>query len=98
MRLLRLLIVLMLVALVATGCAGPFVTPPSGPGTDWPCGLQDHQCHNGACCWADYDCGDLTPGCPADACCYGGPSNTFKTKPGAKPRPERVSMRWPHKE
>lgn len=69
--------------LVAGGCATPAIlTPPSGPGTEWPCGTSAHQCLDaqgsatGTCCDDGYVCGgqgaDSFQTCPAGECCFVG--------------------------
>lgn len=44
------------------------LNPPTGPGTDYPCGLQDRSCGNGKCCGRSEECGTGL-GCPKDSCC-----------------------------
>lgn len=48
------------------------ITPPSGPGTAYPCGLHGHSCGNGYCCADGEECGNLSKTCPADSCCWYG--------------------------
>lgn len=72
-----------LVTMVATVAilACDVVNPPSGPGTEYPCGIQGKVCPNSMCCWRGDDCGgDI--GCPAGYCCFNGDDTAFgATKP-----------------
>lgn len=65
------------VALVACVVVFVFGCPPApamGPGTDYPCGVNGHECvaHRGYCCDEHEDCGDDVPGCQGLTCCYFG--------------------------
>jgi hypothetical protein len=53
-RLLGLAIVALL-AVAFSGC-GAFLTPPTGPGTDWPCGYDGQACGDSTCCPAHKFC------------------------------------------
>lgn len=64
-------------------CNNKWVTPPVGPGTDYPCGLQGLQCPDGACCGLNDTCGAAHSRCPAGYCCYNGPS--FASRDGGAP-------------
>lgn len=74
-RNLAALCILALACLLGSQCNSPLVTPATGRGTEYPCGLRANLCPDRkSCCPLDYDCGDGLHGCPADACCYGGGS------------------------
>ena len=64
MRLLSVALVLVVLA----SCA--VIQPPTGPGTDWPCGTNGKQCTNGLCCPSDSDCGGEVLSCPKGSCCF----------------------------
>lgn len=68
MRLLALLLALALLVACAT------LTPPQGPGTEYPCGLRGLSCGSGLCCWEGDVCGSDAPfsRCPAGYCCADG--------------------------
>lgn len=59
----------MLLVVLLAACAT--ITPPTGPGTEWPCGVWGVQCPNGACCPYAHECGG-NGRCPEGACCYVG--------------------------
>lgn len=62
-----------LVALVA--CSTPAVlTPKTGPGTSYPCGVGGVECPGHMCCGEGETCGGAFPavGCPAGQCCFVG--------------------------
>lgn len=61
-------VTVMLIACCLVSCNGGILNPPSGPGTDYPCGLQDRSCGNGKCCGRSEECGTGL-GCPKDSCC-----------------------------
>lgn len=65
---------------------GSLLVPDSGPGTEYPCGLHAHSCGGGMCCSENFDCGGITPGCPAGACCFAGGDST---KWGMAPLPRQ---------
>ena len=68
-------IAIVILALSLTSCTGGILNPPTGPGTDYPCGARLHQCADGGCCWDSQVCGGQPgSGCPAGACCYSGDS------------------------
>lgn len=48
-------------------CAPSILTPPTGPGTEYPCGISGHQCAGGGCCSNDSTCCDGTT-CTAGYC------------------------------
>lgn len=52
-------------------CTTPnILTPKTGPGTDYPCGLQGIACGNHYCCWQGDVCGEgAFSGCPVNYCC-----------------------------
>lgn len=57
------------------------IYPPTGPGTEYPCGLQGKSCDPvapGKCCNLDEDCGYTGPWspCPEGYCCYNGGEDT----------------------
>lgn len=68
-------------AMVAAAC-GPASVPPSGPGTQYPCGLQWFECpvqQRGeplACCPLNHICGGPDPAgfsrCEPGFCCFDG--------------------------
>jgi hypothetical protein len=46
-----------LLAIVVVACSTPaFLVPPTGPGTDWPCGYDGQACGDGTCCPAHTFC------------------------------------------
>lgn len=74
MRPLSAIIAISVCAVIA--CSHSVLTPPSGPGTVYPCGLQGISCGNGMCCWLGDVCGGGPfNGCPAGYCCYVGPDD-----------------------
>lgn len=76
-----------LVVLAAASCSTPaiLVAPPTGPGTEYPCGVNGIVCANSMCCWRGDACGGTT-GCPAGSCCYvGGDDGLTGAHP---PRPQ----------
>lgn len=58
---------------IVVGCHATILTPPTGPGTDYPCGLYGVECSNHMCCGEGFACGVDDPTCPAGMCCYVGP-------------------------
>jgi hypothetical protein len=45
----------------------PILHPATGPGTAYPCGLQQHQCSDGGCCGNGFECSvDRIPSMYAD--------------------------------
>ena len=53
-----------------------------------------HGCGGHLCCWDGYDCGGVTPGCPAGLCCageaaYGGQRQLRQYKERTAPPPEQ---------
>ena len=87
------LVISLLVALLAGLACGPASVPPSGPGTQWPCGLQWYECpvakREGrlACCPIGDVCGgpDLAgfQRCEPGYCCYDGSGPTSYGSYGA---------------
>jgi hypothetical protein len=70
------------------GCSTPaiLVSPPTGPGTEWPCGLRGVVCGGGMCCWSGDVCGGKPfSGCPAASCCFVGDDGMTGARP---PRPQ----------
>jgi hypothetical protein len=51
-------------------CTPSVLTPPTGPGTDLPCGYHGRSCGNGKCCDMTETCGAEHTSCPAEMCCY----------------------------
>ena len=70
---------------LASQCDSKYVRPPSGPGTDYPCGLQSHLCSDRkSCCDNGYDCGGDVPNCSdVTTCCYNGGDNAMRRSPDA---------------
>lgn len=65
---LRDLFALALVGAVVAACAAPSIlTPRTGPGTSYPCGLNGHECPDGQCCGNAQVCCDGTT-CTAGYC------------------------------
>jgi hypothetical protein len=82
-----------LLVLHACGCSTPSVlTPATGPGTDYPCGVSGRVCQNKMCC-GEYDvCGGDDPSCPVGSCCFFGEPPEFMTRDGGalqRVRPQR---------
>lgn len=50
-------------------CSASILTPPTGPGTEYPCGVNGHQCSGGGCCSNSSTCCDGTT-CTAGYCEY----------------------------
>lgn len=63
-----------LLALTFAACGESILTPATGPGTEYPCGVGHTVCTDGMCCGVGDVCGGSFPnvGCPAGACCYEG--------------------------
>lgn len=73
-----------LAALVA--CDASILHPPTGPGTDLPCGERGQVCPNKLCCDESEHCGgEPFSGCPAGYCCYEPASDEI----GARRKPHR---------
>jgi hypothetical protein len=70
MRLAGLLVALMLSIVLACATLTPPM-PPTGPGTDYPCGINGISCGNGMCCWRHEECGHsgAWATCPPGMCC-----------------------------
>lgn len=63
-------------ALVLVAACGPTTHPPSGPHTEFPCGLHGRSCGGGMCCYETQTCGFDGPfsRCAPGWCCDdGGP-------------------------
>jgi hypothetical protein len=81
------------VLLLVSACMTPLVlTPETGPGTPYPCGVGGHSCGGHLCCSEDFICGG-TPysGCPATLCCFVGQERRAPDAgpvPNASQRPE----------
>lgn len=61
------------VIVAINGCSTPAIlTPPSGPGTEYPCGVNGVECESKLCCPQGFTCGGGTysVGCPKDECCF----------------------------
>lgn len=69
---------------IGIGCATPAdLTPKTGPGTDYPCGVQGLSCGGGMCCDQNETCGDGSAfsGCGKGLCCFVGEDSAFASKP-----------------
>lgn len=79
----KLVVACLAVAGVTLACAT--ITPPEGPGTQFPCGRWGVECPNGRCCEYKHVCGDTAYGyfnrCTPGYCCYEGGDDW----PGALP-------------
>lgn len=64
----------------------PILHPATGPGTDYPCGIQGLPCGGHMCCWQGDVCGGQPlSGCPANYCCFvGDDSDGVGAKPNRK--------------
>lgn len=88
----RLLTALGAAALFAAGCATPAIlTPATGPGTLYPCGVDGQVCPDTSeCCATDEVCGGQPfSGCPEGMCCYAGDDGFGATRahPQREPQP-----------
>lgn len=70
MRFVVLLATLSVLAIVACQSAG-VLTPPTGPGTEYPCGINGHECPDSMCCDNNSTCCDGTS-CTKGYCEYVG--------------------------
>jgi hypothetical protein len=68
-----------------SGCSA--LQPPTGPNTEYPCGVNGVQCSGHMCCGENFVCGGDDPTCPKGACCYVGEDITGARGPQ---RPERA--------
>lgn len=94
---LRRLVAVSIFTSICVWACGPTIHPPTGPGTEYPCGIQGKSCDPvapGACCSLDEDCGYDGPWstCPAGYCCYNGGADTrypgsAKKKPASQWKP-----------
>jgi len=75
-------------AVAVIACAGPAIEAPTGPGTDYPCGVWGISCGSHMCCDEGDACGGMT-GCPDGYCCYVGPDKA-KRKANYRQKPEAV--------
>jgi hypothetical protein len=77
---------------MTTACgANTILTPPTGPGTEYPCGVDGTVCTvQKTCCPANNTCGGEPDavGCPPGECCFeeGGP---FGARRNTKQTPQR---------
>jgi hypothetical protein len=77
-------------AVVVAACTTPSVlTPATGPGTAYPCGVDGHACSNKACCSNAEVCGGDEIGCPPTMCCFVGEDRTFSFDAGRGMEPQR---------
>ena len=75
--------------LIAIACTTPStLTPATGPGTDYPCGVDGRQCSDKGCCSQSEACGG-EPGCPAHSCCFSGEERSSEPDAGRRVAPER---------
>lgn len=65
----KIVAALFVLAFMFVACEPGVLNPPSGPGTEYPCGLQGKVCGNNKCCWRADNCGGEA-GCPAGYCCF----------------------------
>lgn len=72
----------------AASCSLPILTPKTGPGTDYPCGVHGILCRPGWCCSDTDICGSAEAGsrCPPMECCFEGADEP--TFGGRKPTPQ----------
>lgn len=68
-------------AIANCSCDGGILHPKTGPGTEYPCGLQGRSCGNGMCCGLYEACGGPGVACPEGYCCP-----TFGTDRTPKPQ------------
>jgi hypothetical protein len=69
---------LVMYSCLGLGCNTPAIlTPPIGPGTEWPCGYHGRVCKNSMCCGEFDVCGEDDPSCPANSCCFYGEDPEF---------------------
>ena len=80
----------LLLMLVACASSTPSIlTPKTGPGTDYPCGVHGRSCGNHMCCDEEEACGGVPfSGCPANMCCFTGESDMVGARPPHPQRPE----------
>jgi hypothetical protein len=74
--------------LFASSCATPAIlTPSTGKGTEYPCGVSGIECDDHTCCPPRNVCGGDKGvfGCPPGLCCYIGPSGEFGVR---RPTPQ----------
>jgi hypothetical protein len=68
---------LAILAAAAVGCAAftEYVTPPAGPGTEWPCGYHNTVCEDGTCCGYREQCKAANQTHADPYCEYTGPED-----------------------
>lgn len=78
-----------------TACYGSdVITPPTGPGTEYPCGVWGVECSHDAkgsmCCPQDHICGTTGPfsQCTPGYCCYDGDHWPLAARDAGPPEPE----------
>jgi hypothetical protein len=83
------------IAVIALACGPSILTPKTGPGTDYPCGVGWYVCPNspvkgGGCCLESDVCGGQQPDqpvtCPSGMCCNEGIGQNDEAKRKPKPR------------
>jgi hypothetical protein len=90
-----------LVSLIAVSCVSiPLLQVPTGPGTEYPCGIDGVVCldvngnPNHKCCGENEVCGGTAfSGCPADSCCFTGPSDTFGARKAQRSEVKPATVR-----
>lgn len=70
---------LLVVILMALTRCGPAVHPPTGPNTDYPCGLRGLSCGSHMCCWLGDTCNDGH--CAPGMCCAEGVDQFASKRP-----------------
>lgn len=80
---------LFLAPLLLAACTAPAtLTPATGPGTSYPCGVDGKVCADHGCCSQSESCGG-EPGCPAHSCCFTGEERASSPDAGEHVAPER---------
>jgi len=84
-------IALALLAFCVVGCTAfeAYVTPPQGPGTDWPCGYNNTVCDDGTCCGYREQCRDANAMNAEPFCEYVGPDMDTAGASRERPRFEK---------
>jgi hypothetical protein len=90
---------LALLVLHACGCNTPAdLIVPTGPGTDYPCGVHGRVCKNSMCCGEFDVCGlPDDPSCPAGQCCFYGEDPEFSATRDGGHATEHVRVRGPQR-
>jgi hypothetical protein len=88
---LKLFALALLVTGLVTGCNSAFLTPPTGPGTDWPCGYTNTFCGEDSapgeeCCGYREWCKAANLTHPKPYCEYMGPENDLFGASRERPR------------